>query len=96
MHERELRLRVEGWSNSRHAVVRGNTLMIEVARVRCNHCPTCSHRIQTIESRLRGAGTPWRFVNLNGGTYLAVEPEQIPAKVGNYLSGLLGLRVSES
>ena len=96
MAHREFRLRVAGWTYSRHAMVKGNTLFVEVAREACSHCPTCSTRIRTIESRLHGAGTPWRFTNLNGGTYLAVEPEQMPEKVGDYLGGLLGLRISES
>ena len=96
MHERQLRLRVDGWRYARHAMVRGNTLLMEVAREACSHCPTCSRRIQTIESRLKGAGTPWRFVFLNGGQYLAVEPEQMPTSVGDYFGSLLGLRVSES
>jgi len=96
MAERRFYLRVEGWRYARHAMIRANTLFMEVARVACSHCPTCSHRIQTVESRLRSAGVPWRFVHLDGGMYLAVEPEQMPATVGNYLSGLLGLQVSES
>lgn len=96
MAERQLRLRVEGWANSRHAMVRGNTLYMEVARVACNHCPTCSFRIRTIESRLQGSATPWRFVFMDGGQYLAVEPEQVPTSVGRFLTNLLGLRISES
>lgn len=96
MAERELHLRVEGWRYARHAMIQANTLYMEVARISCNHCPTCSNRIRTIESRLQGADTPWRFVFLNGGQYLAVEPKQMPTSVGGFLSSLLGLQISES
>ncbi|OGN33188.1 MAG: hypothetical protein A3F98_03915 [Candidatus Yanofskybacteria bacterium RIFCSPLOWO2_12_FULL_41_8] len=96
MANREFRLRVEGWRYSRHAMIQANTLLMEVARMACSHCPTCSNRIRTLESRLQGNGTSWRFVNLNGGVYLAVEPKQMPATVGDYLSGLIGLQISES
>ena len=96
MAKRELRLRVEGWQHSRHVMIQDKVLYMEVARTACHHCPTCSYRIETITSRLQGCKTPWRYVHLDGGMYLAVEPEQVPAKVGTYLSELLGLRVSES
>ncbi len=96
MTERELRLRVQGWQYSRRAIVRDNTLYMEIARASCSHCSTCSGRIRTVESRLLGSDTPWRFVNLNGSIHLAVEPQQMPASVGNYMSGLLGLQISES
>ncbi len=94
MPSMDTRLWVSGWHNSRHAMVKENTLYMEIARTRCNHCPTCSGRIRMVESRLQGSATPWRFVHLDGGMYLAVEPTQMPAEVGNYFSNLLGLQIS--
>ena len=93
--ERKFRLRVDGWRYSRRAIVKGNALYMEVAMSSCSHCSTCSNRIRTVESRLQGSDTPWSFENFNGGLYLVVVPKQMPADVGNYMSDLLGLSISE-
>ena len=93
--ERKFRLYVSGWRYSRRAMVRGNTLFMEIALSSCSHCPTCSNRIRTVESRLQGSDTLWKFQHFDGGLYLVVAPKQMPADVGNYMSDLLGLRISE-
>ena len=93
--ERKFRLRVGGWRYARRARVENNTLYMELALASCSHCSTCSNRIRTVESRLQGKDTPWRLVHLDGGLYLAVEPREMPASVGNYMSDLLGLQISE-
>ncbi len=93
--ERKFRLRVDGWRYARRAMVKGNALYTEIALSSCSHCSTCSNRIRTVESRLQGSDTLWSFQNSDGGLYLVVEPGQMPADVGNYMSGLLGLRISE-
>lgn len=95
MTEKELRLRVQGWRYARRARVENNTLYVEIALASCSHCSICSSRIRTVESRLLGKDTPWRFVHLNSSIHLAVEPKQMPANVGNYMSDLLGFQISE-
>lgn len=96
MAQRDCYLKVAGWRFPRYAVIEGNTLMMEVAREACRHCPTCSERVRMVESRLRGTGANWRWQSAGNGLHLAVELPAETVKVDNYLSQLLGVPIWET
>ncbi len=88
-------LQVAGWRYPRDTILEGNALKMEIARVACQHCPTCRARVETVESRLNRANVPWRWETRDTGLYLVVERPSSNGRVDNYLSGLLGLSIRE-
>ncbi len=93
MARRDCYLLVAGWRNQRHAVIEGNTLMMEVALAACQHCPICSQRIRTVETRLRETNAKWRWESAGNGLYLAIELPAETVQVGDYLTRLLGVSI---
>ena len=63
------RLRVEGWQYARNAFIEGEKLLMEVAREACRHCPTCSRRIEAVDSRLRDSGVAYGWETGHGNGY---------------------------
>lgn len=102
MDDRTIRLRVDGWSNPRFARVEGNLIMFEVMWYGCA-CPTCMRRLETVKSRLsEQTDVRWTVLDIaiperDGlpSAVLMVEPAEVPEKVDTFLSGLLGLQISE-
>jgi hypothetical protein len=89
------RLTVEGWQYARNAFIKGEKLLMEVAREACRHCPTCSRRIEAVDSRLRDSGVAYGWETGHGnGYYVAVPAPKDVAQVGNYLSRLIGRSVA--
>jgi hypothetical protein len=94
-HERSFRLRVEGWQYGRNGYIKGEKLLMEVARESCRHCPTCSRRVESVESRLRASGVAWGWETGPGnGLYVAVPAPKDVDQVGNYLTRLIGREVA--
>lgn len=101
MDNRTVRLRVDGWSNPRFGRVEGNLVMFEVMWYGCA-CSTCLARLEAVMNRLTGSDVKWTvqdvFIPERGGVpsaVLVVEPTEVPKKVDTFLSGLLGLQISE-
>ncbi|OGF74826.1 hypothetical protein A3J56_02605 [Candidatus Giovannonibacteria bacterium RIFCSPHIGHO2_02_FULL_46_20] len=88
-----MQLQVANWRYPRHAFFEGNTLKMEVARVVCQHCSTCSRRVETVESQLKGTNVAWRWETANGGLYLAVELPDGAGETHARLGSLLGLPI---
>ncbi len=101
MDIRTVRLRVDGWSNARFGRVEGNLVMFEVMSWGCA-CSTCLARLDTVMNRMSDSDIKWKVQDIaipeRGGVpsaVLVVEPKEIPEKVDAFLSGLLGLQISE-
>ena len=88
-----MRLRVAGWTYPRHAFVRDSHILMEVARIDCSHCTTCSHRMDVVASRLRDAGVDGSWERESGGYYLSV-PYDRKVAPARFLSELLKLSIS--
>lgn len=84
---------VEGWSRNRLVEVRDGKVAMEIARVNCSHCSTCSRRMETVTKRVHQAGLNVDWERREGG-YLIV----IPLPEGNdptqHLREVLNLRIS--
>lgn len=101
MDIRTVRLRVDGWSNARFGRVEGNLIGFEVMSLACA-CPTCFKRLTTVMNRMQSADVTWHTQvlpiperGMEPSFVLMVEPKEIPEKVDAFLSGLLGLQISE-
>jgi|GEM_PF-4912536 hypothetical protein len=95
MPEHGFRVWVGGWRNSRQVSFDRDKVAIEVARISCSHCTTCSGRIHYVENALRGEG---ERSYVGGGVIVSLPyPESLaktPAVAAAFLSGKLGLSVS--
>lgn len=94
----EKNLRVRGWSNTRFSGIEHNLILFEVMWLGCD-CATCRERVRVIVERLTRRAVPWqlhqRMLRENAPSIiLSVEPQQLPARVDDYLSQLLGLQIS--
>lgn len=93
--EQNLTVRVSGWSNSRHVVVREDEVSMEIARTHCQHCPTCRARVVHCERSL--SGRQFKRQSAGGGEYfvlplpvgLASDSERVVA----FLAGALNLSI---
>lgn len=101
MAERTIRLRVDGWSNIRFGRVESNLIAFEVMCWSCA-CPTCLARLNAVENRMEDSNVKWQmqdvlFPERDGmpSAILMVEPKEMPERVDNYLSDLLGLQIRE-
>jgi hypothetical protein len=84
---------VAGWSRTREVTVENGEIALEVARISCSHCATCSGRLQAIRQRV---GRESREDYRGGGvlvilSYPATE-EQTPEAAAKFLAGKIGLR----
>jgi len=97
-----VRLAVDGWSNVRFGHIDEKVIMFEVMLLACS-CSTCFGRLDTVLSRMKEADVRWGKAvvhipereDCGPSVVLWVEPKEMPEKVGDYLSTLLGLRISE-
>ncbi|HEY4495483.1 MAG TPA: hypothetical protein VJC01_03495 [Candidatus Paceibacterota bacterium] len=96
-----VRLKVDGWSNSRFGRIESDLIVFEVMWLGCA-CPTCFARLDAVKNRMKGSEVKWQARNVlipeRGGmpsTILMVEPKEMPERVDSYLSDLLGLQISE-
>lgn len=101
MDSRTVRLRVDGWSNARYGHVEGNLIGFEVMSLACG-CPTCFARLDAVIDRMQNADAVWRIAEMAipergmaPSVVLLVEPKEMPERVDTFLSGLLGLQISE-
>ncbi len=90
-----MQLQVAGWTYPRHTYREGNALKMEVARVSCRHCPTCSRRVEMVGKRMQGTSAEWHWETAQGGLYLAIKLPEMEVEVDRYLGSLLGLRISQ-
>lgn len=90
-----MRLRVAGWSRSRHAFERDGSLFMEIARFDCRNCLTCAGRVETVKSALVQAGVEGSWHHAGGGYYLSV-PYDGPVEPASFLRGLLGLPIAHA
>lgn len=86
-------LSVAGWRYPRSAFMEGNTLMMEVAMGACQHCSTCSNRVDTLTARLQRTDAKWCWKHFDGGLWLAIELPEGVGQVGQNLSRLIGIPV---
>lgn len=93
MDKRHCYLSVAGWRYPRHTIIDGNVIMMEVAMGSCQHCPTCSRRVEMVSSRLRGTNSKWSWEGFGNGLYLKVEMPDDAEQVEQYLSRLIGVSV---
>ncbi len=100
MANRTVRLRVDGWSNSRFASVGEKSLSFEVMNLGCA-CPTCFARLFAVENRMKNSDLKWRLAQVQipergaPSAILVVEPEEMPKNVDAFFSNLLGLQIRE-
>ena len=102
MADRTVRLRVDGWSNTRFGRVEGNLVMFEVMWLGCA-CSACFGRLNAAMNRMETSEVKWAVQGAmlperEGGApsvILVVEPREMPEKVDAFLSDLLGLQISE-
>ncbi|KKT79092.1 MAG: hypothetical protein UW74_C0004G0004 [Candidatus Giovannonibacteria bacterium GW2011_GWC2_44_8] len=98
---RTVRLKVDGWSNSRFGRIEGNLISFEVMWLGCA-CSTCFARLDAVENRMKGSEVKWQVRDIMipervvmPSATLMVEPKEMPERVDSYLSDLLGLQISE-
>ncbi len=90
----QFRAKVGGWMYPRLVVLEKGQVTMEVARISCSHCPTCSGRINYVQNRLNGEGK----LAYQGGGVLVTLP--YPAdrgrsqiKVTEFLGEKMGLQI---
>ncbi|HEY9585241.1 MAG TPA: hypothetical protein VJJ02_01450 [Candidatus Paceibacterota bacterium] len=88
-----MRIRVDGWSNSREVLVRDGKVHFEVGMDH-NHCATCASRIRHIERALSAKDTLHRFEG-GGGSSLFVVLDAPPkgVELTGYLERALDITV---
>ncbi len=97
-----VRLAVDGWSNMRFGCIEGNLIGFEVMLLACG-CPACFGRLDAVRNRMKDADVKWEIAVVSipqrgdrgDSIVLWVEPKEKVEKIGDYLSSLLGLRISE-
>lgn len=92
---KQFRVRIGGWSNSRLVVLEKEQVTMEVARINCSHCATCSARMHYVNARLRGD----EKMSYQGGGVLVTLPypkgrAKNQLRVTEYIGERLGLQVS--
>ena len=95
-------LAVDGWRNTRFGRIEGNLIAFEVMLLACG-CPTCFGRLYAVLNRMKKTDVKWETTvtriperdNQGDSIVLLVEPKEMPEKIGDYLSALLGLRIRE-
>lgn len=98
---RTVRLKVDGWSNTRFGLIEGNLVMFEALWMGCA-CLTCVARLKTIVDRMQLSDLKWNVALVQiperegvPSTILVVEAKEVPEKVDAFLTELLGLQISE-
>lgn len=91
--EKSIKVVVENWSRPRLVENRFRTVALEVARINCSHCSTCSRRMETVTSRVHMAGLKVDWERRNGG-WLIVIPLPVDKDPVVHLSRMLGLGIS--
>ena len=96
-----VRLKVDGWSNSRFGRIESNLISVEVMWLGCA-CSTCFARLDAVKNRMRGSEVKWQVREIPmperagiPSATLVGEPKEMPEWVESYLSDLLGLQISE-
>lgn len=96
--EQHFRVRVAGWSYSRHVILMDGHVEMEIARTHCSHCPTCRGRISHCESAL--AGKAFERRSAGGGEYFVLpypaEAGRGPTAVASFLAKELRLSLAPS
>lgn len=98
---RTIRLKVDGWSNTRFGRVESNLIAFEVMSLGCA-CPTCFARLNAVMNRMKDSDVKWQVRNASiperegaASAILTVELKEMPEQVDIYLSDLLGLQIRE-
>ncbi len=65
-------VRVDGWSRTRRIEHRGDEVAMEIARVDCSHCATCSKRMDTVTSNVHRAGILAKWERVGGGHFIII------------------------
>ena len=65
-------VKVRDWSRPRLVENRGNAVAMEVARISCSHCSTCSSRIETVAARVHFAGIRVKWERRKGGQLIVI------------------------
>ena len=86
-------VRVGDWSRTRQVENRGNAVAMEIARINCSHCSTCSQRMDAVTSRVHRAGLNVDWERRGGGDFIVV-PNPEKADPVKHLRKVLGLRLS--
>ena len=86
-------VRVAGWSRTRLVENRGDAVAMEIARISCSHCATCSRRMDAVTGRVHGAGLNVQWERRGGG-YFIVLPLPDGADPVAHLRQVLGLAIS--
>ena len=92
--KRVIKVVVMDWDRPRLVEDRGNAVAMEVARIECSHCATCSRRMDTVTSRVHSAGLKVEWERREGG-YLIVIPLPDGKDPVTHLTKVLGLRISQ-
>lgn len=86
---------VSGWSRDRLVEVRGEKVAMEIARISCSHCSTCSDRMNTVTSRIHRAGLNVEWEQREGGKMIVITLPKATDPV-EHLRNVLGLRISRA
>ena len=65
-------VRVSGWNRLRLVENRGNEVAMEVARINCSHCSTCSRRMNTVTGNVHSAGLLVKWEDRRGGKIIVI------------------------
>jgi len=65
-------VQVNNWSRNRLVELRSKDVAMEVARINCSHCPTCSNRMDTVASRVHRAGLVVKWEQRGGGRMIVI------------------------
>jgi hypothetical protein len=84
---------VEDWSRNRLVEFRKGAIAMEIARISCSHCSTCSKRMETVSRRVHDAGLKVDWERRDGGCLIGI-PLPKTADPIEHLRKVLGLRIT--
>jgi len=85
---------VDDWSFHRLVQYRDGRVSLEIARMDCSHCGTCSDRMESTTARVRAAGLQVDWQRVGGGYMISIPlPDEVDPV--DHLSAILGLPVSK-
>jgi D-arabinose 1-dehydrogenase-like Zn-dependent alcohol dehydrogenase len=71
---------------------RGNAVAMEIARINCSHCSTCSRRMETVTSLVHRAGLVVGWEQRGGGYFIVIPNPQGLDPI-QHLRTILGLHI---
>ena len=91
--EKEYRVRVDGWQNSRTVIEKEGAVAMEIA-LSHSHCPTCAYRVRHVNAELSRRNIPGSWVYPRGATsFIEIPAPPLGVSAKEHLGKALGLTI---